>query len=100
MFLGCTVVSTMTRDNSAGLSRVRPDSHRQAFLQQRLELLLAHALAPARQRGAVEYQAVLEELLAAEVLAIRIFHPTLAQHLVGEVIGVLEDRQPRHQPCR
>src|SRR3954447_5324131 len=43
---------------------------------------------------------MLEKLLAAEVLVIGVLDPALAQHLVGEVVGVLEDRQPRHQSCR
>src|SRR5260370_1830094 len=43
---------------------------------------------------------MLEELLAAEVLEVRVLHPAIAQSLVGKVIRVLEDRQPRHQPRR
>jgi hypothetical protein len=43
---------------------------------------------------------MLEKLLAAEVLEVRILHPAIAQSLVGKVVGVLEDRQPRHQPRR
>src|ERR1700730_6120912 len=43
---------------------------------------------------------MLEELLAAEELVIGVFHPALAQHLIREVIGVLEDGKPRHQSCR
>src|SRR2546425_9151088 len=43
---------------------------------------------------------MLEELLAAEVLEVRVLHPPIAQSLVGKVISVLEDRQPRHQPRR
>jgi len=43
---------------------------------------------------------VLEELLAAEVLVIGILDPALAQHLIGQVIGVLEDGQPCHQSRR
>ena len=72
----------------------------QALLDQRDELLLAHPLAPARQRRAVERRLVLEELLAAEQLEIGVLDPPLAQRLVGEVVHVLEDRQPRHQPRR
>src|SRR5437879_3781108 len=37
---------------------------------------------------------MLEELLAAEVLEVRVLHPAIAQSLVGKVISVLEDRQP------
>ncbi len=49
---------------------------------------------PARHRRAVEHQSVLEELLAAEQLIIRVLDPALAQNLVGEVVHMLEDRQP------
>ncbi len=41
-----------------------------------------------------------KELLATEQLVIEVFDPAFAQGLVGEVEGVLEDRQPRHQPRR
>jgi hypothetical protein len=54
----------------------------------------------ARQRRAVEHQPMLEELLAAEVLEIRVLGPALAQRLVAEVIGVFEDGKPRHQSRR
>ena len=43
---------------------------------------------------------MLEELLAAEELVIGVLDPALAQHLVGEVVGVLEDGQSRHQSRR
>src|SRR6516164_8521284 len=43
---------------------------------------------------------MLEKLLAAEVLEIRVLHPAIAQSLVGKVVAVLEDRQPGHQPRR
>jgi len=39
-----------------------------------------------------------EELFAAEILEIRVFHPTGAQLLVRQVERMLEDRQPGHQP--
>jgi hypothetical protein len=82
------------------LDRLGLGGDRKALLQQGLQLLLAHALTPARQRGAVEHQAVLEELLAAEELVIGVLHPALAQHLVGEIVGVLENGQARHQAGR
>ena len=47
-----------------GLGRAGARGDRKALLDQRHELLLAHPLAPARQRRAVEGQLVLEELLA------------------------------------
>src|SRR5262249_58185840 len=48
--------------------------------------------AGARQRRTVEHQRVLEKLLAAEVLEVRVLHPAIAQSLVGKVVSVLEDR--------
>jgi len=39
-----------------------------------------------------------EEDFAAEELIIRILHPAIAQPLVGEIVWVLEDRQPRSRP--
>ena len=73
---------------------------REALLDQRRELLLAHALSPARQRRAVEGRFVLKELLAAEQLKIRVLDPALAQSLVRQVMHRLEDRQARHEPGR
>src|SRR4051812_49035157 len=55
---------------------------------------------PSQCPGTALSAAMLEELLAAEELVIGVLDPTLAQHLVGEVVGVLEDRQPRHHPRR
>lgn len=43
---------------------------------------------------------MLEEFLAAEVLVIGVPDPALAQHLIGQVIDVLENREPRHQSRR
>jgi hypothetical protein len=68
-----------------GLERAGLMRHRQALLDQGHELFLAQALAPARQRRAVEGQFVAEALLAAEVLVIRVLHPARAQHLVRQV---------------
>ncbi len=82
------------------LHRLRPARHCQALLQQRRKFLVAHPLTPTRQRGAVEHQRMSEKLLAAEVLEVRVLHPAIAQTLVGKVVGMLEDRQPCHQPRR
>ncbi len=71
--------------------------NRKALLDQRVEPLLAHALPPARQRRAVEGKRVLEELLAAKVLEIRVLQPGFAQPLVRQVLAVLQDAKPRHQ---
>src|SRR4028119_1041416 len=43
---------------------------------------------------------MLEELLAAEELEVRVLDPTLAQDLIGEVVQVLEDRQACHEAGR
>jgi hypothetical protein len=83
-----------------GLRRAGAGRDRQALLQQRREPLGAHALPPAGQRGALERQRVLEELLAAEQLEVGVLEPALAQRLVGEVVQMLEDREPGHQPGR
>jgi hypothetical protein len=99
MFFGCTVVSIMTRARSAGfMAPVRVA--RKALLQQRLQPFRAHAIAPVGHRGAIERQAVLEKLLATEILVIRILDPQLARDLVAEVVGVLENGKPGHQPGR
>ena len=82
------------------LRRAGARGDRKALLDQRDKPLLAHALAPARQRRAVEGQLVLEDLLAAEQLVIGVLDPACAQILVGEIVHVLEDRKPRHQPRR
>jgi hypothetical protein len=58
--------------NHAGAGR-----DRQALLQQGLEALLAHAVAPAGDRGAIQRQGVPEEFLAAEILIIRGSRPTV-----------------------
>ena len=43
---------------------------------------------------------MLKELFAAEILKVGIFHPARGQFLVREIVGVFEDREPRHQPHR
>lgn len=57
-------------------------------------------LAPTRLRGAVEGEPVLGEFLAAEELVIGILDPSCAQHLVGEVVHVLQNGEPGYQPRR
>ncbi len=41
---------------------------------------------------------MLEKLLAAEVLVIRVLDPLLTHHFIAEIVGMLENREPRHQP--
>jgi len=43
---------------------------------------------------------VAEAQLAAEELIIRVLQPAPAQRLVRQVVHVLQDKQPRHQPGR
>src|SRR6516164_6728331 len=87
MFFGCTVVSTMTR--------LRPDG----FMAP-VRALLAHAVAPAGDRGAIKRQGMAEEFLAAEILIIRVLDPPIAHHFVAEIEGVLENGEAGHQPGR
>ena len=83
-----------------GFGRARARRRVQALLDQRDKLLLAHPLAPPRQRRSVERQLVTEELLATEELEVRVLDPARAEVLVRQIVRVLEDRKPRHQPCR
>ena len=80
-----------------GASLVR---HRQTFLDQRDELLLAEPLAPARHRRSIERQPVAEAQLAAEVLVIGVLDPAGAQHLIREIVHVLQDEQAGDEPRR
>ena len=83
-----------------GLDRPGPGGHRKAFLQQCDELLLTQPLAPTGQRRAIERQLVPEYRFATEILEVRVLHPPVAQRLVGQIVHVLEDEQPGHQPRR
>ncbi|MGF6430983.1 hypothetical protein AB7M47_008101 [Bradyrhizobium elkanii] len=74
--------------------------HRQTFLDQRDELLLAEPLAPARHRRSIERQPVAEAQLAAEVLIIGVLDPAAAQHLIREIVHVLQDEQAGDKPRR
>src|SRR5262245_36413282 len=93
---GCTVVSITTRERSDGFMA----SVLVATARLSCSSAFPHPLAPPRQRRALERQIVPEELLPAEVLEVRVLHPALAQNLVGQIVGVLEQGQPRHQPGR
>jgi hypothetical protein len=83
-------------------ARQRPGlvRHRQALLEERDQLRLAQPLAPMRQRRTVERQLVAEAQFAAEELVIRVLQPARAQHLVRQIVHVLQDQQPAHQPGR
>jgi hypothetical protein len=62
--------------------------------------LRADAVAPARHRGAVEREAMLEPGLAAEGLEVGVLHPLGADLLVREPLRVLQQVQPGQQPRR
>jgi len=85
----------ITRLHRAGAGR-----DRKAFLQQRLQALFAHAIAPAGDRGALKRQRVLEEDFTAEVLIIRVLDPAIAHDFVAEIESVLENGEACHQPGR
>ena len=68
--------------------------------QQPFHPFFPNPLAPARQRGRVDGQAVLKEGLAGEVLVIRVLDPAGDDGLIRQPIGMLEIKQPRHQPRR
>jgi len=41
-----------------------------------------------------------EEFFAAEQLVVGVLQPPLAQHVVGQIVHVFEDGEPRHQSRR
>jgi hypothetical protein len=91
-------VSTITRLKSEGLAApVRVAVARLSWISAG-QLLLAHPLAPAGQRRAIERCLVLEELLAVKQLEIRVLDPALAQGFVRQIVHRFEDRKPRHEP--
>lgn len=83
-----------------GLGSPGIERHLDARLQHFLQTLRPDPLAPACHRAGVDRRLVLEELEAAEVLQLRIFHPTLRHLLVRQVVDVLEIMQSDHQPRR
>jgi len=99
-FFGCTVVSTTTRSRPLGPSAPVLCATERLLLKQRRERRLAEPPAPARQRRTVKRQPMLEALLAAEELIIGVLDPARAQRLVRQIVHVLEDQQPGHQPRR
>ena len=74
-----------------GLGGAHPGGGVQALLQQRLQLLFPHVLAPTGQRGAIEWQPVAEKRLTAQQLIIRVLQLAFAPRLIGEAVHVLDD---------
>jgi len=58
---------------------------------------LAQPLAPARHAGRLDRHLMLEELLAAEVLPIRVFDPMRHHVFVAQIVLVLQIVQGHHQ---
>jgi len=55
---------------------------------------------PAAQRRAAEIKLMAKDLLAAEILEIRVLEPAFTKRSVGERVHVLEDEQARHEAGR
>jgi hypothetical protein len=66
----------------SGLGGSRAGCDGEALLDEGDQPLLAHPLAPARQRGTVKRGRVLEELFATEQLPVRVLDPTLVEPLI------------------
>jgi hypothetical protein len=96
---GCTVVSTVTCLRSLLRKAPAPCATPHALGQQQLQLL-AEPLAPVAQIRALVREGVLEELLAGEVLEIRVVDPALAHSLVGQPVNVLEQQKTDHEAGR
>ena len=67
---------------------------------QGFEPLRAEPPAPAAQRRAAEIKLVAKNLLAAEILKIRVLEPAFTKRSVGERVHMLEDEQARHEAGR
>src|SRR5438876_7090222 len=93
MFLGCTVVSTVTRAKS--FVRSAPLS----CATRKLSARRSSSLLPRRLRQWLRSER-LEELLSSEVLEIRVIDPALARTFVGQAVNMLEQKKPDHKPCR
>jgi hypothetical protein len=68
--------------------------------QEPFDTFLSDPVPPPRQRRGIDRRTVLEERLATEVLVVRVLHPPGHDRLIRQLVGVLEVKQPRHQPRR
>jgi len=73
--------------------------HAQALGQGKFQLR-AEALAPMAQVRALVRKLVLEELLASEVLEVRVIDPAFAYAFIGQAANILEQKKPDYKPCR
>jgi len=71
----------------------------QALGQKNVQVI-ADALPPMAHAGALVRQLVLEELLAGEVLEIRVLNPTVPNLFVRQAVGVLQHEHADHEPYR
>jgi hypothetical protein len=67
--------------------------HPQALGQEKLQLV-AEPLAPMAQVRALVRKLVLKELLAGEVLEVRVIDPAFAHAFVGQTVNMLEQKSP------
>src|SRR5947199_5024026 len=96
MFLGCTVVSTVTRANpssAAPRSRAPPASSRRGEVPVCCRGACANGSGPSAR-------AETRVVLSSEVLEIRVIDPALARTFVGQAVNMLEQKKPDHKPCR
>jgi hypothetical protein len=77
-----------------GFDRPGLVGHRKARQQQRNELLVAYSLAPTRQPRAIELRVVAKHHLAAKVLEIPIFQPSLARRSSDRLCMCLRMKRP------
>src|SRR5215470_12422654 len=94
MALGCTVVSTVTRLRS--LVRSAPAS----CATLKLSASRSSSLSPRRflqWLRSERRERMLEELLAGEVLEVRVVDPALAYLFIGQGEDVLEQQKPDHE---
>src|SRR6201987_2815284 len=99
MFLGCTVVSTVTRAKS--FVRSAPLS----CATRKLSARRSSSLPPRRLRQWLRSERscgklMLEELLSGEVLEVWIIDPAFAHAFVGQSVNMLEQKKPDHKLCR
>src|SRR5262245_44532382 len=73
--------------------------HAQALGQEKFQLG-AEALAPIAPVRALVRRFALEELLASEVLEVRVIDPAFAYAFIGQAINMLEQKKPDDKPCR
>ena len=83
-----------------GLDQLQPQAQLDRQPQQVAEQLLTHPVSPLGHAGWIDGQVVLEIVLAAEILPVRVLDPPFTHRLIALIERVLEVVQPDHQPRR